>query len=445
MDTKNAFISKFFDLLNKDSKYAVLRSFEKLPDNFDSHDIDILVDKSEFKNLKTKLYVLLKQEGYKVLMVNENERFNTLIIAKTIGTELKYLYLDFFFNFSLYGVGLVEAGGILDKRIFNGKIYHVSKMYEYLEKYLNCKLLNKHYPKKYKKIEEEVFDKHNDELNRTFNNVFGDRNITIESITIYSGKKLLFKAFMRNMVKRPVKQIKLSISFIYYHFKGKYSPNGFSFSITGPDGSGKTTILNALQKKLAHVYRETELHHFRPTVIPRIAELFKKTGLKSEVDVNYSQPHRGGETGKLSSFVRLFYYISDYIIGYYVIIKPVLFRRGVVIFDRYFTDIISDSRRSRINLNYKFIFSFRHLIPKLNYNFIIFVKPDIILERKQELTNVQIDNIYKKLHYICDKDASYFPIKNDRVPEVAIDEILQLILVGQDTKYAPFFKQRHGG
>ena len=232
----------------------------------------------------------------------------------------------------------------------------------------------------------------------------------------------------------------LSALFVYYYIKEKIFPSGFSFSMTGPDGSGKTTLLTQLEDTFSKIYREVELHHFRPTVIPRIAELFKKSGLKKEVDENYDKPHRGGKTGKLSSWFRLFYYILDYIIGYYKIVKPVLFRRGVIIFDRYYTDIISDSKRSRIYLNYKTIFSLRVLVPKMNYNFIISVEPEKILQRKQELTREQIDDIYEKLEYICANDSSYTLINNDNNPQIAVNEIIDFILTKQDLKYRKFFK-----
>ena len=45
------------------------------------------------------------------------------------------------------------------------------------------------------------------------------------------------------------------------------------------------------------------------------------------------------------------YYSIDYVFGYILKIRPILNRRNIVIFDRYYTDVIADSRRSRIFLN----------------------------------------------------------------------------------------------
>ena len=95
-----AFVIGLFNLLNANYNYAVLRSFGELPEHFSSHDIDILVDKKEFNNLKKELYKIIKGFNYQLLMVNTNERFITFIIAKQIEGELEYLYLDFFFLFT---------------------------------------------------------------------------------------------------------------------------------------------------------------------------------------------------------------------------------------------------------------------------------------------------------------------------------------------------------
>jgi thymidylate kinase len=313
-------------------------------------------------------------------------------------------------------------------------------VYEFLEKFLNTTLLNQRYPAKYSEILNEINQKYSSIVNSRLSEIFSIENLSIENIKNHSSKKLLGKAFSRNLNSNPLKQIAIIFKFLFYHIKGKSKPNGFSFSITGPDGSGKTTIIDGVLMNLSNVYREVTYNHFRPSVLPRIAELFKKSGLKKEVDENYDKPHRGGETGKLSSLFRLFYYIIDYIIGYSKKVKPILFRRGIVIFDRYFTDIISDSKRSQINLNYKFIFFCRKFVPKMNYNFIVFVEPNAILERKQELTKLQINDIYMKLNYICKHDKSYTSIYNNKNPEYAINEILNFILVQQNIKYSKFFR-----
>ncbi|NOQ32168.1 MAG: hypothetical protein GQ570_13720 [Helicobacteraceae bacterium] len=437
---KKEFLSDFFTLLNEKYQYAVLRNFADLPNDVNSHDIDLLIKEKELKSLKKDVFLLIQEYEYKVLFVNKTEKMATIVICRIVDNELEYLFLDFFLKLSLFGVYLQDADDVLVKRKFNGKVYHVHIVDEFIEKYLYNTLLNHPYPEKYKIIREKVLAENYEKLLSTMQNIFGNDKIDIESFNTILGKKYLLYAFLSNLKKMPIKQIVLPFKFMFFYFKAFFFPKGFSMGLTGPDGSGKTTILNQIQKELHSVYGRTKLHHFRPTVIPRIAELFKKSGLKKEVDENYDKPHRGGKTSKASSWFRLLYYITDYIIGYYKVVKPVLFRRGIIIFDRYYTDIISDSKRSRIYLNYKMIFMLRKLVPNMDYNFIIFVDPELILQRKQELTREQIDEIYEKLNHICEQDKNYTPINNDAQPQIAVNAILDNILEQQDKKYRKFFK-----
>ncbi len=439
MHINSSFVVELFEILNKNYTYAVLRDYQELPENFKSHDIDILIERDDYNRLINVLKSLFEFLDYKLLMVNKNERFQTLVVAKRVANELQFLYIDFFFNYSLYGVKFLDASDVLKRRVFNDKVYHVSLVDEFLEKFLNTSLLNHTYPEKYRHIFDNINENNKKEVDEILAKIFNDKSIGIKECQTFSGNKLLRKALLYNLCSDTYKQIKMSLSFIYFYIIGWIYPNGFSFSITGPDGSGKTTILTELDLIFSKIYRDTQLNHFRPTVIPRIAELFKKSGLTKEVDENYDQPHRGARTSKTGSWVRLFYYIADYVIGYYKIVKPVLFRRGVVIFDRYFTDIISDSKRSRINLNFKIIFMLRKLVPQMDYNFIIFVDTDLILQRKQELTREQIDEIYGKLNYICDHDKNYTAINNDMQPQDSVCTILDFILEQQDKKYQTFF------
>lgn len=439
MKIKQEFLSKFFTLLNEKYTYAVLRNFDDLPEDVESHDIDLLIDGNEFLSLKKDIFLLIKQYEYKVFLVNKTEKMVTIVIGKIVDTKIEYLFLDFFLNLSLFGVFLQNSNQVLINRTFNGKIYHINLVDEFLEKFLYNSLLNCSYPNKYAKIKEKVLREYQEDLLRKTRVIFGKKNIQLNSFNIFMGKKYILYAFLINLKKMPFKQIYLSIMFLFFYMKNWCNPNGFSVGFTGPDGSGKTTILNKVEKELRVVYVNTTVHHFRPTVIPRIAELFKKYGLKKEVDKNYDQPHRGAQTSKLSSWIRLSYYIADYIIGYSIVTHPMLYKRGIVIFDRYYTDIISDSKRSRISLDFKRIFMLRKLVPKMDHNFIIFVSPELVLQRKQELTREQIDEIYERLNYICDNDKNYIRINNDREPEIAINNIFDHILEQQDQKYQKFF------
>lgn len=179
----------------------------------------------------------------------------------------------------------------------------------------------------------------------------------------------------------------------------------------------------------AHAY-----YHFRPALFGNLGEVAHAAGVKKTVDRDYSNPHRGGKTGMFSSLTRLFYYSIDYIIGYWVRVKSMTRITRLVIFDRYYTDIICDSRRSRIYLNPKFLYGFARLfIPSLDYNILLTASSESILSRKRELDKEGIDNINAKIDYLSNKKG-YYKVLNEGTPQEAVCTILQIVFEKQHQK-----------
>ena len=102
-----------------------------------------------------------------------------------------------------------------------------------------------------------------------------------------------------------------------------------------------------------------------------------------------------------------------------------------MIFDRYYTDVICDSRRSRIFLNYRFLYWFgRVFIPRLDYNILLTAQTETILERKQELTREGIEMINEKIDYLAGK-RGYKRVMNEATASEAVTEIVEWVFAEQ--------------
>ncbi len=433
MRTSAEFLTTFFIFLNKNGEYAVLRNFEGLPAHNNSRDIDIVIEPSTYRRLKSDLIELIEKEGWKIVTYLNSDRLITWVCACVDSdSRTEIVQFDFFFHTSIFGVTLLEAKDFLKNRQFNGAIYHVDKEYEFLDKYMYDRAVNVAYPEKYRKTREAV--ENSGEVKKVLKKVFGSNSINECDKT--SGKKLLLNAFKQNLCSNPFRTVGRMLKFEYYHIRNYVRSNtGFSVGFTGPDGSGKTTVIDQILERLAPVFRTAhKYYHFRPALFGNLGEVAHSAGLKKEVDRDYSKPHRAGKTGAFSSFARLLYYSIDYIIGYFVKVKSVIRITRVVIFDRYYTDIICDSRRSRIYLNYKFLYWFGKLfIPSLNYNILLTARSETILTRKRELDEEGIRRINKRIDYLADKKG-YKKILNEQTPEVAVAEILNYIFDNQHKK-----------
>lgn len=425
-------ITNIIGLLNSKADYAVLRNFEGLPNHNKSRDIDIIITRKSYQQIKKELVNLIDRSGWKIITYLYSDRLITYVCACQKGEQTEIVQWDFFINTSVFGILLMDAEEFLVNKKFNGFLYYVDVECQFLDKYLYNRAVGAQYPEIYQTTREKA--EHSPIVEKKIKSLYGGNSV--KECDKMSGKKLLLTAIKTNLQHHPGQFLGNLITFLW-KFWGNYlrSNTGFSVGFTGPDGSGKTTVIDMILERLAPVFRTAhKYYHFRPALFGNLGEVAHNAGLKKEVDRDYSKPHRGGKTGLLSSFVRLLYYSLDYIVGYWVKVKSVTRITRVVIFDRYYTDIICDSRRSRIYLNYKFLYGFGKLfIPSLDYNILLTANTDTILARKKELDEKGIQSINRKIDYLSGKKG-YKKILNEQTPEVAVSEILNYIFEHQHKK-----------
>ena len=425
-------IRKVIGFLNDNANYAVMRNFEGLPDSNDARDIDIIIDRKDYKKIRRQLVDLFIEEGWNIINYLNSDRLITFVCARNDGNETSIMQWDFFFDTSVFGIKLMDSSEFLKDKEFNGFLWHLRPNSQFLDKYLYDRAVGTSYPEKYRQTREIA--EHSPAVKQKLKEIFG--NDSAQEIDKVSGKKLLAKAITHNLKNRPFGLAKDITNFLRT-FIGNYisSPTGFSIGFTGPDGSGKTTVIDHTIERLGDVFKTAHVYyHFRPALFGNISDVAHSAGLKKDVDKNYSDPHRGGKTSKLSSLARLGYYSIDYIAGYFMKVKSKTRITRLVIFDRYFSDIICDSRRSRIYLSPKFLDFWRKLfIPSLDYNILLTASEEIILNRKKELTGEGVRDINSKIDFMAPKKG-YLKVLNESTPDEAVSEILNHIFENQHKK-----------
>jgi len=144
--------------------------------------------------------------------------------------------------------------------------------------------------------------------------------------------KLKRMLWLTALMREPLKQIRGLPAEALRLLKRWLQPVGHFLVILGPDGVGKSTVALRLTKEFQPVFRRYRVFHWRPNLIaPR-----KETG------VPVTDPHAELPHGTLGSLVQLLVVVLDYWASYLLVIRPSLVRNGLVVFDRYFHDLLVD-------------------------------------------------------------------------------------------------------
>ena len=166
------FLKAVFAFLNTNADYAVLRNYDGLPKFNNSRDIDIIIEKDTYANVKSQLIDVVEQCGWKIVTLLKSDRLVTWVCGNiAMDGSVKLIQLDFFFNTSVFGVELLPARYLLKSKSFNGKIYHVDIVCEFLDKYLYDRAVGAKYPEKYNAVKTSV--KTNSDVISVLKKVFG--------------------------------------------------------------------------------------------------------------------------------------------------------------------------------------------------------------------------------------------------------------------------------
>lgn len=113
-------------------------------------------------------------------------------------------------------------------------------------------------------------------------------------------------------------------------------PTGLFVAVLGPDGAGKSTLIENLKENLAGAFRRTAVFHLLPGLI-------REKGAGGPV----TNPHSKPPHPWWLSLLKIPYYLVEYGLGYLFKVRPRLVRSTLVLFDRYYHDLLVDQRRYR--------------------------------------------------------------------------------------------------
>jgi thymidylate kinase len=197
-------------------------------------------------------------------------------------------------------------------------------------------------------------------------------------------------------------------------------PIGLFLVILGPDGVGKSTLLGRLAESLEQAaFNRVRLFHWRPNVIaPQ-----KETGIPS------TDPHDEPPRGVLGSILALLGILLDYWLGYVFVLRPFLVRSGLVIFDRYFQDLLIDPLRYRYGGSMWLAKFIGRLVPPPDLPFLVLdAEDEVILSRKREVPPEELRRQREGYQQFTLNAKRATLVKTDRGIERTVEEATRFIV-----------------
>jgi thymidylate kinase len=147
-------------------------------------------------------------------------------------------------------------------------------------------------------------------------------------------------------------------------------------AVMGPDGSGKSSVLRAAEEELGKTLHQLKLYHWYPRFF-EFAQIQRGPVL---------DPHGRVPRGSFISVAKLLFMAIDWNLSYWLRLTHLRAKNTVIIFDRYYLDLVVDPMRYRFRGPKWLVKAIGKLILKPDVCILLDAPAEVLQARKQEVT-----------------------------------------------------------
>ena len=414
-----SFLEELFEAFKENQLNAVLmRSYDWLNDE-PIGDIDLLISPDALRAIKNVLDEFARENNWSKIFEDKDANHAHFIYAKEDNKHIKYVHIDLQTFLGRKGFFYCPSDKFMENPKLSGSIPILNDSNSISSLILHV-ILDKKFVKEQYGDKIIAFD--SIELARNLEDKIGEK--LTKSIIEWKKKGLpnsdvaaIEKRIRKHLLFKYPKNIFIPLLHKIYRVSRYFMNNrGILIAALGPDGAGKSTALEHIQKILSSgdIQVATVYMGKRDTLLPtskliRMYYNYKDKNIEGHVAASKksSNPLPGKAYRHvfkstlifLKEVLGLLNWFAEQWARYLFQIRPILQQGGVVLCDRYAYDL---ANRPRNSIVYKrpFIWLLKIIYPTPHIIYFFWEAPEILYKRKMENTieqNISLINNYRSL------------------------------------------------
>jgi len=244
--------------------------------------------------------------------------------------------------------------------------------------------------------------------------VRGDAGVATHWVT-----RMRFCLFFRRMRKAPMDTVRQIVG--HWHCEWRFHRRLALpwIGLLGPDGSGKSTVIEMLTERLKLSRLKLRTIHWLPNL-----SLDQVPERENQV---VTDPHSQPSKSPLLSILQLckllfFWWFASF--RYLIHLRA---KKEIVLSDRFYSDLLADPKRYRYGANRKWARVFFRCFPKPDKVIVLLTSADKILERKQEVEKSELERQLVRYQQVARNWGDRGVIINcGESPEKVVDQVFKV-------------------